>query len=102
MSKASELIAELRYGCPPAFAGAPLVSAQMSQAADLLEAQAKAIEEMRVCLVLCVEQMGGDAVQIDGEWGIGRSLDELEAANELPDALVKAKALIASHSKGGE
>lgn len=82
MSKESELIAELRYGCPPAFAGAPLVSAQMSQAADLLEAQAKAIEEMRGALKHARHVM----------WEHGFTEDELQPIRKA----------LASHSKGGE
>lgn len=62
------------------WANAHLIAA----APDLLEALEKAISRM--------EQ---DAVAIDGERGMGRSLEALEAEGQLPEEVVIARATIA-------
>lgn len=39
-------------------------------------------------------------VRIEGEWGIGRDIDELELADELPEPITDARALL-SRITGG-
>lgn len=48
----SDLIGKLKYGCPPAFGGAVLVSEIMSQAADEIERQSNTIRELREALTM--------------------------------------------------
>lgn len=57
-------------------------------------------DELLAALEMAVEQMESDAVQIDGEWGCGWSLDEIEKAGQLPEAILKAREAIA-RAKGG-
>lgn len=59
-------------------------AALIAAAPDLLEALKDALSQM--------EQ---DAEQIEGEWGVGRSLAELEADGRLPQEIKAARAAIA-------
>jgi hypothetical protein len=42
-----------------------------------------------------IAQMEDDAATIEGEWGTGRNLEELELNGELPEALLEARAYLA-------
>ena len=52
-------------------------------------------DELLDVLEMAVEQMESDSIQIESEWGCGRDIDELDEAGELPEAILKARALIA-------
>lgn len=41
-------------------------------------------------------------VKIEGEWGIGRDIDELELADELPEPITDARALLSRITGGSE
>lgn len=57
-------------------------------------------DELLAALELALSEMEADAVKIDGEWGNGRELDELERDGELSPGIVTARAIIA-RAKGG-
>ena len=59
--------------------------------ADALRAENERLKE---ALRGAVGQMEMDAVQIEGEWGDCRSLQKMEEDNDLPDALVEARAAL--------
>jgi hypothetical protein len=58
------------------------------------------LQEASAVLEKAIAQMEDDAETIEGEWGTGRSLEELERAGELPEALLAARAYLASLLEG--
>lgn len=97
----NELAGNLRSMAPvsPSPSGLPDIH---TVAADLIESQAKAVEEMLKALACALELMENDELQIEGEWGLGRSLEELEREGELAPEIIRVRKILASHSKGGE
>jgi hypothetical protein len=60
----------------------------------------EAVPEMVKALERAVSQMSSDATCIDGEFGSCRSLEEMEADGDLPEALVLARAALAKAKEG--
>ena len=44
-------------------------------------------------------QMEHDAEKIEGEWGVGRKLAEMEADEDLPEVIIRARAAIAKATR---
>lgn len=81
--KASDLIERLRGP-----AGAMFASADRKEAADLIEAQAKAIEELREALDWAISEIEGRT--------------RYDTDRQFGACLAKANEALASHSKEGE
>ena len=52
------------------------------------------VTEVRLVLAECISLMQEYEMKIEGEWGSGRSLIEIESAGHLPDAIINARRLM--------
>jgi hypothetical protein len=52
------------------------------------------LAQLRPLLEACLTWMEQAAVTMEGEWGSGRTMAELEAAGELPPEIVRLRAAL--------
>ena len=62
--------------------------------------RADVANELAQALGLSLTLMEENEVQIDGEWGLSRTLDQIDREGDLPEAIITARAALARYRGG--